>query len=338
MSVSPELQNEEADAEADSGDRSPFEADLVKINTALEDHLSSRIPIIEDIARYSVLGQGKRLRPLLFVLSARTCGRDDEDLFSLSVIFEIMHAGSLLHDDVLDNAEFRRKKPSAARVWGNHVAVLGGDFLYAKSSALAVGCGSLSFLEIITDAAMRMAEGQVLELNHTNNWFLTHKEYMEIITAKTAVLISAACACGAIIAGAEKQETECLAQFGLNLGIAFQMIDDLLDYTSTREVFGKPVGKDLREGKVTLPLIRTLGGMEREEVAELEELFKTGKAEDEDYQSLIRRVREDPSLDEIRAEARAYVERATGALESLPDVQAKKDLLTLNQRLLTRRF
>ncbi len=338
MSLSPELQHEEAGAEFYSEGRSSFEEDLVKINTALEEHLSSRVPIIEDIARYSVLGQGKRLRPLLFVLSARACGRNGDDLFRLSAIFEIMHAASLLHDDVLDNAEFRRKKPSAARVWGNHVAVLGGDFLYAKSSALALECGSLPFLGMITGAATRMAEGQMLELTHTNNWSLTREEYMEIITSKTAVLISVACACGAVIAGAKERETESLGRFGLNLGIAFQMIDDLLDYTSTREVFGKPVGKDLREGKVTLPLINTLGGMEREEAAGLEERFKAGKAEDEDYQSLIRRVREDPSLDEIRAEARAYVERAAACLESLPDVQAKKHLLALNQRLLTRRF
>ncbi|MGM0663853.1 MAG: polyprenyl synthetase family protein [Thermodesulfobacteriota bacterium] len=338
MNVSPKLQHEEAGAEPGSGAPSPFEADLAKINTALEGHLSSRVPIIEDIARYSVLGQGKRLRPLLFVLSARACGRDGEDLFRSSVIFEIMHAASLLHDDVLDNAEFRRKKPSAASVWGNHVAVLGGDFLYAKSSALALTCGSLPFLENITNSATTMAEGQMLELTHTNNWSLTREEYMEIITAKTAVLISTACACGAITAGAEEREKDCLGQFGLNLGIAFQMIDDLLDYTSTREVFGKPVGKDFREGKITLPLIRTLGGMEQEEAAELEERFKTGRAKDEDYQDIIRRVREDPSLDEIRAEARGYVERAAGSLESLPDVQARQDLLTLNQQLLTRSF
>lgn len=338
VSVSPKLKHEEAGAENDSGILSPFDADLAKINAALQEHLGSRIPIIEDLARYSVLGQGKRLRPLLFVLSARTCGRDGEDLFHLSAIFEIMHAASLLHDDVLDNAEFRRKKPSAARVWGNHVALLGGDFLYARSSALAVACGSVPFLEIITSAAMRMAEGQMLELTHTNNWSLTREEYMEIITAKTAVLISVACACGGVIAGAKERETECLGQFGLNLGIAFQMIDDLLDYTSTREVFGKPVGKDLLEGKITLPLIRTLSGMRPDEVAELEAHFKTGKAKDEDYQRVIRRVREDPSLDEIRAEAMAYVELAAGSLESLPDVQAKKDLLSLNRQLLKRKF
>lgn len=338
MSLSPELQHDKEIADPVLGVHSPFETDLLKINTVLEKHLSSRIPIIEEVARYLVLGRGKRLRPLLFVLSARTCGFDGDDLFSASTIFEIMHAASLLHDDVLDNAEFRRKKPSAAKVWGNQVAVLGGDFLYARSSSLAVACGSLPFLEVITSAATRMAEGQMLEMNHTNNWSLTREQYMEIITAKTAVLISAACACGAVMAGAGKRETDSLSEFGLNLGIAFQMMDDLLDYTSTREVFGKPVGKDLREGKVTLPLIRTLAGMESEEAALLEKRFKAGKAGDEDYQDLIRRVCDDPSLDEIRDEARAYVERAAGALKALPAVQARDDLLALNQQLLTRSF
>lgn len=338
MSVSPKKRHEEAESESDSRDSSRFQADLTEINKALEEHLSSPVPVIEDLARYSVLGQGKRLRPLLFVLSARTCGRDDKELFRTSVIFEIMHAASLLHDDVIDNAELRRNKPSASRVWGNNLSVLGGDFLYAKSSGLAVACGNLPFLEIITSATERMTEGQVMELTNTNNWFLSRDEYMEIITAKTAVLISAACACGAIMAGAEERETQCLGQFGLNLGIAFQIQDDLLDYTSTSEAFGKPVGKDLREGKVTLPLILALRGMERREVSELEERFKTGKATHDDYQSLIRRVREGTCLDETRAEIKSYVDRAAGYLDPLPHVKARQDLFALNSQLLTRSF
>jgi octaprenyl-diphosphate synthase len=332
------LNGEETGSGRGPGPGSPFAADLAKINGALEDHLDSGVPLIADIARYSVLGRGKRLRPLLFVLSARACGRRGEDLFSASVVFEIMHAASLLHDDVLDNAEFRRKKPSAARVWGNQAAVLGGDFLYAKSSGLAVETGNLLFLRTITDAAVRMAEGQVLELNHTDNWSLTREEYMEIITAKTAVLISAACACGAVMAGAGDREVEGLGRFGLNLGIAFQLIDDLLDYTGDREVFGKPVGKDLREGKITLPLIRTLQGMEESQAAQLGYLFTDGKGRDEDYQRIIRQVSESPCLEEIRSEAREYVERAAGALDVLPDSPARQDLLALNQQLLIREF
>lgn len=339
MSVLPEIQSEEAAADPlGSGPMSRFEADLAEINAALQEHIGSRVPLVEEIARYSVLGEGKRLRPLLFVLSARSCGGGGTDLYRLSAIFETIHAASLLHDDVLDNAEVRRKKPSSARVWGNQAAVLGGDFLYSKSFGLAVGHGSLPFLEILAGTSTRMAEGQMLELAHTNDWSLTREMYMEIITAKTAVLISAACACGAVAAGAGEKEIDCLARFGMDLGIAFQMIDDLLDYTGSENVFGKPVGKDLREGKITLPLIQTLAGMEPVEAKALRERFETGKAQDEDFVRLIQRVREAPCLDEIQSEARACVERADRALEPMRDGQAKQDLRRLNRRLLTRSF
>ena len=202
MRVLPESQSDEAVAEpAEVSSPSRFDADLAKINQALEEQLTSRVPLVEEMAKYSVLGQGKRLRPLLFVLSARICGDVGEDLYRLSALFETVHAASLLHDDVLDNAEVRRKKPSSARVWGNQAAVLGGDFLYSKSFGLAVAFGNPRILEILTDTSIRMAEGQMLELAHTNDWNLSRDTYMEIITAKTAVLTSAACACGAAAAG-----------------------------------------------------------------------------------------------------------------------------------------
>jgi octaprenyl-diphosphate synthase len=315
-----------------------FDADLERINQALEAHLTSRVPLVEEIARYAVLGQGKRLRPLLFVLSARTCGGAGEDLYRLSAIFEIIHAASLLHDDVLDNAEVRRKKPASAKVWGNHAAVLGGDFLYSKVFSYVVTFGNPRILEILTDTSLRMAEGQMLELAHTGDWDLTRDTYMEIITSKTAVLTSAACACGAAAAGAGELEIDALGRFGLDLGVTFQMIDDLLDYTGAEEVFGKPVGKDLREGKVTLPLIRTLAAMGSEEANRIRKRFATGGVREEEVDRLIRRVREAPSLQEIREEAGAFAERADRALEPLAESPAKQDLIHLNHRLLARRF
>ena len=339
LRVLPESQSDEAVAEpAEVSSPSRFDADLARINQALEEQLTSRVPLVEEMAKYSVLGQGKRLRPLLFVLSARMCGDVGEDLYRLSALFETVHAASLLHDDVLDNAEVRRKKPSSARVWGNQAAVLGGDFLYSKSFGLAVAFGNPRILEILTDTSIRMAEGQMLELAHTNDWDLPRDTYMEIITAKTAVLTSAACACGAAAAGAGEREIDGLARFGLELGIAFQMIDDLLDYVGAEEVFGKPVGKDLREGKITLPLIRTLALMAPEEVKALKERFASGEAREEEYDRLVRRVRESPSLREIRAEAAARAARADQALEPMPDVPARQDLLHLNRRLLSRSF
>ena len=315
-----------------------FNDHFERINEELSGFLSSHVSLIEGIGHHSLLGQGKRLRPLLFVLSCQLCDCQREDIYHFSTIFEYVHAASLLHDDVLDNAEIRRKKPSANHLWGNSAAVLSGDFLYLNASALALGSSNMQFLETLTDSSTRMIEGQVLELTHTHNWNISREEYMEIIISKTALLISAACACGAIISGAEKQAADHLSQFGLNLGIAFQLMDDLLDYTSCEEEFGKPVGKDLQEGKITLPLIYTLASLEKAEVERLEVLFKNHKAGDEDYKSLITLVRDNGVIERIRSEASAYVDKAARFLDFFPGSPVKKNLIDLNEYIIRRTF
>jgi len=275
----------------------------------------------------------------LFVLSGQLCGYQGENLYHLSTIFECIHTASLLHDDVLDNAEIRRNEPSVNQVWGNSAAVLGGDFLYSISFAIAAGCKQSRFLELLTDTTTKMAEGQVLELVHTHNWKIGRDDYMEIIISKTAVLISAACACGAIIAGAEKRDVDHLSQFGLNLGIAFQLIDDLLDYTSSEEEIGKPVGKDLREGKITLPLSYTLADLEKAEIERLEDLFKNNKAEDEDYNNLLMLVgNNNRVIERIRSEAKVFVEKAATFLNLFPESTIKKYLFDLNEYIVSRSF
>ncbi|MBE9571311.1 MAG: polyprenyl synthetase family protein, partial [Proteobacteria bacterium] len=270
---------------------------IARINKELKEALSSRVALVEDIGNHTLLGHGKRLRPLFFLLSCQLCDYQGKDAYRLSTIFEYLHAASLLHDDVVDNAENRRNRPSANHVWGNHAAVLEGDFLYSNASLIAVGSNNLLFLKRLTETAKQMAEGQIMELVHTDDWETSREEYMEIITAKTAVLMSAACVCGAIITGAEKKAEQSLGQFGLNMGIAFQLMDDLLDYTSSEDVFGKPVGKDLKEGKITLPLIYTLPKIEAPERNRLENLFKNHQATEEDYRQLIGLVRSKGALD-----------------------------------------
>ena len=255
-----------------------FSPHLRKIDDVLNQSLGTRIPVVLDIVRYSLLGAGKRIRPLLFVLSSHLCGYQGGDVYRLSTLFEYVHAASLLHDDVLDNADLRRSKPSVRQVWGNSAAVLGGDFLYSAASAVAVECRNLELIRLLSDVLKRMVEGQFLELEHTHNWEITKAEYMEIIKAKTAALMGAACSSGAMVAGADEKTVQHLGDFGSNLGIAFQLVDDLLDYTSSEEVFGKPVGKDLKEGKITLPLVYFLSELEKGEVERLSELFKSQKA------------------------------------------------------------
>jgi len=315
-----------------------FSPQLKEIDDALNQSLGTRIPMVSDLVRYSLLGAGKRIRPLLFVLSSGLCGYKGKEVYRLSTLFEYVHAASLLHDDVLDNADLRRSKPSARQVWGNPAAVLGGDFLYSAASAIAVECGNLELIRLLSDVLKRMVEGQFLELEHTHDWNISKAEYLEIITAKTAALMAAVCSSAALVAGADEDALRRLGDFGLNLGIAFQLMDDLMDYTSSQEVFGKPVGKDLKEGKITLPLVYFVSELGREEVERLEGRFKSQKASERDYEDLLDRVRAHGAIERVRSEASAYVAKATELLSRFPDTPVKRGLLDLGSYVLTRRY
>jgi len=315
-----------------------FEDHFEKINLELSKVFGSRVPLVEEIGKYAMLGQGKRLRPLIFILSCQLCGYRGEDLYPLSTVFEYIHTSSLLHDDVLDNAEIRRRKSSSNQIWGNQAAVLEGDFLFSKSLSIAVSANSIPFISRLTEATMHMSEGQILELVHTEDLETGRDNYMQIITAKTAVLISAACGCGAIISAAGDEVERDLARFGRSVGIAFQMLDDLLDYTSSEEVFGKPVGKDLLEGKITLPLIYTLAELGPDEKKKFGELFKKRTAGKAAYEELLDRVRRGGVLDKIREEAQGYVDDAAMCLKRFPDSAVKENLLTLIQYIIHRTY
>jgi len=303
-----------------------FNGHFERIDAELSRTFNNLVSLTEDIGNHSFLGEGKRLRPLLFVMSSQLCGYQEEDIYHFSTIFEYIHTASLLHDDVLDNAEMRRKKPSASHVCGNSAAVLGGDFLKTRHFAIAAGSNNLEFLKTLADTTTRIAEGQVLELVQRDNWHISRDEYMEIIISKTAALFSAACACGAIIAGAEKQAVHHLSQFGLNLGIAFQTMDDLLDYTSCEEEFGKPV----RKGKINLPLIYALSNLKRAEIKWLEDSFKNHKGEDKDYKKIVEIVRSNGVIERVRSEARLYLDKAARFLDYFPASSVKEDLMQLN--------
>jgi octaprenyl-diphosphate synthase len=315
-----------------------FTEHFLVIEDKLQDIFASRVALVQDIGTHALLKQGKRLRPLIFVLSCQLCNYSGEDVYGLSTIFECIHAASLLHDDVLDNAEIRRNKPSANQVWGNQAAVLGGDFLFSKALSLASTANSVELLKILTRSTAEMTEGQILELQHTDNWSLTREQYMEIIRGKTASLISSACECGAIISGVSSREREALSGFGLNAGIAFQLIDDLLDYTSSEEVFGKPVGKDLEEGKITLPLIYTLEGLEVDEKNRVIERFMNRQANEEDREKLIHAIRTGGAIDRVRKEAQGFVDEASACLHLFPDSPTKEHLLQLNSYITKRKF
>ncbi len=313
-----------------------FEDHYSRIETELENGFSSGVSLINEICSHSLLGEGKRLRPLLFVLSALMCGYQKENIYRLSTMFEFVHCASLLHDDVIDNADIRRKKPSASNLWGNPAAVLTGDYMFSMAFNAAMESGNLSILSIINNAAVRMTEGQVKELICTRRWGLTEEEYFDIITLKTAELISVCCEAGAVAGEADKKTITSLRNFGLNMGIAFQMIDDLLDYSSSEEELGKPVGKDFKEGKITLPLIYTISTMKEDDSKRFEALLINGSDSEEDYLDLIKMVRNNGSIEKTKARAKGYIEEAARHLRDLPESENRNNLLYLNDYLLNR--
>jgi octaprenyl-diphosphate synthase len=311
---------------------------FVRINEELKKGRVSRISLVKDMEDHILLGQGKRIRPLFFVLSCRLCQYKGNDIYRLSTIFEYAHAASLLHDDVLDNAAIRRNRPSANNIWGNHAAVLEGDYLASKASSIAVHTNNLYFIKKLNEAGAKMVEGQILELMHTNDLDIRKDIYMEIITNKTAVLISAACAGGAIISGADDETEKSLADFGMNAGIAFQLMDDLLDYTSSEAEIGKHVGKDLREGKITLPLIYALSRVNAKKKKKFENQMKNGNIDEDQYRELIEIVKASGSLDRIRDKAQSYVDKAAHYLGAFPDSAAKREIMGLNQYMVDRSY
>ena len=323
------------------GSTDPFSAQLreeiEKVDFYLADHLKSHVPLISEINRHILLGGGKRLRPLLFVLCSRLCGNVEERSYYLSAIFEYLHAATLLHDDVIDKADMRRGKPAANTLWGNSASVLVGDFLLAKSFSLAVESERFRLLEVLSRTTTQMAEGMVLELVHSHNLFVDEETYLDILINKTAILISAACQTGAIWGKAALKEEEALARFGLEMGIAFQMVDDLLDYTATEKEFGKPVGSDFKEGKITLPLIHTLQHCSPEDRDTLKQLSRKDPFSEEDFKSLLDLINHHHGLAYARQKALEYKNRALESLAIFPVTETRQILEALTEFVVERR-
>lgn len=313
-----------------------LKGDLQRIEQELEENLISNVPLISHVGKHILLSGGKRLRPLLFLLCARLCGHTSNQA-GLSSIFEYLHAATLLHDDVVDSAEIRRGKSSANALWGNSASVLVGDFLLAKSFSLAVNHGHYQMLKVLSDTATKMAEGEVLELVHSYNYDINEAEYFRIITDKTAVLISAACHIGAVLGNVPKEREDALASFGLNLGIAFQLVDDALDYTSTVEEFGKPVGNDLKEGKITLPLIYTLAQLNPAGKNQLLETISLSLESDGDFRKVAQWVENHGGIPYTVGRARYYRDLAKKELGIFEESSTKSILMNLADFVVERR-
>ena len=242
-------------------------ADMAGVNALIRDRMKSSVPVIPALAEHLIGSSGKRLRPLLTIAAARLAGARDEACLKLAAAVEFIHTATLLHDDVVDSSELRRGRVAAHLIWGAPSSVLVGDFLFARAFELMVEAGSMQALEILARASRVIAEGEVLQLTRAHDLGLTQEVYLEIVKAKTAELFAAAAEAGAVAAGASPERCRALRAFGQGVGVAFQLVDDVLDYSGTSESLGKNPGDDFREGKATLPLLLVMertGPAERE--------------------------------------------------------------------------
>jgi octaprenyl-diphosphate synthase len=295
-----------------------MDEDLRKVERQFELNLRSDVSLIPTIGRYILESGGKRVRPLLLLLSARLCGYRGERSIPLASIVEFIHTATLLHDDVVDNANLRRGQRSANSVWGNEASVLVGDFLFTKSFSLMVTDGDLRVLRAMSDATTRMAEGEVLQLLKTCDLGISEEEYLRVVVNKTAVLISAACQIGGVLGEAAEARVEALREFGMEVGIAFQLMDDCLDYVADREEFGKAVGADLEEGKITLPLIHVMRQCSPEERARIESVVEGDVLEQADLESVLELIRRYDGIEFTRSQARRRIDRAKELLSVFP--------------------
>ncbi|HLT03907.1 MAG TPA: polyprenyl synthetase family protein [Pseudomonas sp.] len=310
--------------------------DFAAVDEIIRQQLSSRVPLVEKIGDYIISAGGKRLRPLLVLLAGRALGYRQDDLRLLAAIIEFLHTSTLLHDDVVDMSGMRRGRSTANALWGNAPSVLVGDFLYARSFEMMVALGSMPVMRIISQATRVIAEGEVLQLSKVRDASTTEETYMEVIRGKTAMLFEASTHSAAVLAQASPEAAEALRRFGDNLGIAFQLVDDLLDYRGDAETLGKNVGDDLAEGKPTLPLIYTMREGTAEQAALVRQAIQKGGIED------LERIREavdaSGALDYTARLAREYAERAIECLQELPDSEHRQAMEELTRFAVARTF
>ncbi|PWU29286.1 octaprenyl-diphosphate synthase [Pseudomonas sp. RW407] len=303
--------------------------DFTAVDGIIRRQLSSRVPLVEKIGDYIISAGGKRLRPLLVLLSGKALGRSGDDMRLLAAIIEFLHTSTLLHDDVVDASGLRRGRATANAQWGNAPSVLVGDFLYARSFEMMVELGSMPVMQIISQATRVIAEGEVLQLTKVRDASTTEETYMEVIRGKTAMLFEASTHSAAALAGASHEQAEALRQFGDALGIAFQLVDDLLDYRGDASTLGKNVGDDLAEGKPTLPLIATMRDGTPEQALLVRKAIQQGGSQD--LEGIRAAVEAAGALDYTARLAREYAARAIDCLQVLPDSEYRAALVELSE-------
>ena len=312
--------------------------DLKEVNQIIVQFMQSPVALIPQLAGHIVAAGGKRLRPMLTLASARLCGYAGKRHLALAACVEFIHTATLLHDDVVDDSDLRRGLKTANAVWGNKASVLVGDFLFSRAFQLMVGDRSIAVLQILANAAAEIAQGEVLQLLTANDTTTTESAYLEVIRAKTAVLFAAACRVGAVIADRPKAEEEALESYGLNLGIAFQLVDDMLDYAAHEKTLGKTVGDDFREGKITLPVVLAFLRGDEEERRFWRRTLEDLEQQEGDLARAVQLMDKHASLRDTVERARHYGAIARDALGIFPDGPEKQALLGVIDFAIERAF
>lgn len=302
---------------------SPIADDMAAVNAVIRDRLNSEVVLIRTIGDYIIGAGGKRLRPALVLLMAKNLGYQGDKAPVMAAVVEFIHTATLLHDDVVDDSDLRRGKSTANAVFGNPASVLVGDYLYSRAFEMMVEVNSMDIMRVMAEATTVISEGEVLQLLNVNDPDVTQERYLQVVRYKTAKLFEAAAIAGAILANATPEQQEAAGAYGRHLGTAFQLIDDLLDYSGNAETLGKTVGDDLREGKPTLPLLRVLDVGTDEQKQLIRHAIETG---DGDFVAVANAIQSTDALEHTQKAAEAEIELAIKSLADLPDNEIRSVL------------
>jgi octaprenyl-diphosphate synthase len=314
----------------------PIRADLEKVDREFGRQVESQVDLIPKIGKYIQTSGGKRIRPAVLLMAARLTGYQGERAILYAAVVEFIHTATLVHDDIIDESELRRGRLAVHSRWGNDITVLLGDYLYIKSMALALTYDTLDIVRLLCDVTLRMIEGELYQLTKNGDADITEEQHFDIIRRKTAYLFGGCAQIGGMLGKVSEEQAQALREYGFNLGIAFQLVDDLLDFTGDAEALGKPIGADLREGKMTLPLIHLL--QQREEVGEriVRDIIASRSVSEAQWSALLRLLKEHRSTDYAYRRASEFAERAKKPLYAFPPSSERNALLALPDYVLSR--
>jgi octaprenyl-diphosphate synthase len=314
----------------------PIRDHLSEVEREFARHVQSQVSVIPAIGTYIQDGGGKRIRPAVLLMAARMAGSAGERAVSYASVIEFIHTATLVHDDIIDDADLRRGRDAVHTRYGNHITVLFGDFLYLKSMSLALSHDALDIVRLLCDVTLRIVEGEIYQLTKTGAVDLSEEEHFDIVRRKTALLFAGSAKIGGMLGSATREQQEALWDYGLNIGMAFQIVDDLLDFTGDQDALGKPVGGDLQEGKMTLPVIHLYATENERARALLRRVVGDRSVSVDDWREIRSLLAQARSLDYAQRTAASFVERAKKALQAFPPSDARDALLYLPDYVVSR--